>query len=142
MRGLVPNKAKPRGAIRTSGAGAFFCSSPASVRGVPDNTFAGASADEFGTKKLDIAVQTQAVIENISDILAVQGAKLSDLVELAAFLVNMNDFGEYNRVYDESITTAHPNDGRWRISCPIRTCLLKSTQPHTFELPDGRRNKR
>jgi 2-aminomuconate deaminase len=46
-------------------------------------------------------VQTRAVIENIRDILASEGAQLTDLVDLTSFLVNMNDFGEYNRVYGE-----------------------------------------
>lgn len=55
----------------------------------------------MGTMQLDIRVQTRAVIENIRDILASQGAGLNDLVELTSFLVNMNDFGGYNEVYAE-----------------------------------------
>ncbi len=77
MSGLVPNKAKPRGRYPhvRRGGDFLFVSGISSRR--PDNTFAGASADEAGTTKLDIAVQTRAVIENIRDILASQGAKLS-----------------------------------------------------------------
>ncbi len=101
MSGLVPGKAKPRGRYpHVRRAGDFLFVSGISSR-QPDNTFAGASADEMGTTKLDIAVQTRAVIENIRDILASEGAQLSDLVDVTAFLVNMNDFGEYNRVYGE-----------------------------------------
>jgi len=101
MSGLVPGKAKPRGRYpHVRRAGDYLFVSGTSSR-QPDNTFAGASADEMGTTKLDIAVQTRAVLENIRDILASEGAQLSDLVDLTAFLVNMNDFGEYNRVYGE-----------------------------------------
>jgi 2-aminomuconate deaminase len=101
MSGIVPGKAKPRGRfphVRRAGD-LLFVSGTSSRQ--PDNTFAGATADEMGTAKLDIAVQTRAVIENIRDILASEGAQLSDLVDVTSFLVNMNDFGEYNRVYGE-----------------------------------------
>jgi 2-aminomuconate deaminase len=120
MSGLVPNKAKPRGRYPhvRRGGDFLFVSGISSRR--PDNTFAGASADEAGTTKLDIAVQTQAVIENIRDILASQGAQLSDLVDLTAFLVNMNDFGEYNRVYGEFFDY----DG------PARTSVAVHQLPH------------
>ena len=37
----------------------------------------------------------------MSDILASVGAKLSDLVEISSYLVNMNDFAGYNEVYNE-----------------------------------------
>jgi 2-aminomuconate deaminase len=120
MSGLVANKAKPRGRYPhvRRGGDFLFVSGISSRR--PDNTFAGASADEAGTTKLDIAVQTQAVIENIRDILASQGAQLSDLVDLTAFLVNMNDFGEYNRVYGEFFDY----DG------PARTTVAVHQLPH------------
>jgi 2-aminomuconate deaminase len=98
---VVPGKAKPRGRFpHVRRAGDFLFVSGTSSRR-PDNTFAGATADEMGTTKLDIAEQTRAVIENIRDILASEGAQLSDLVDVTAFLVNMNDFGDYNRVYGE-----------------------------------------
>ena len=55
----------------------------------------------MGTTNLDIRAQTRAVIENIRDILASEGAGLEDLVEISTFLVNMNDFGGYNEVYGQ-----------------------------------------
>jgi 2-aminomuconate deaminase len=98
---VVPGKAKPRGRFpHVRRAGDFLFVSGTSSR-QPDNTFAGASADAMGTTKVDIAEQTRAVIENIRDILAAEGAQLSDLVDVTSFLTNMNDFGEYNRVYGE-----------------------------------------
>jgi 2-aminomuconate deaminase len=105
---VVPGKAKPRGRFpHVHRAGDYLFVSGTSSRR-PDNTFAGASADELGTTKLDIAEQTRAVIENIRDILASEGAQLSDLVDVTSFLTNMNDFGEYNRVYGEYFDDTGP----------------------------------
>jgi len=120
MSGLLPNKPKPRARYpHVRRAGDFLFVSGTSSRR-PDNTFAGASADEMGTTKLDIALQTKAVIENIRDILESQGAKLSDLVDFTAFLTNINDFGEYNKVYNEFFDY----DG------PARTTVAVHQLPH------------
>jgi 2-aminomuconate deaminase len=79
-------------------AGDFvFVSGTSSRR--PDNSIAGAEADEFGATELDIRTQTSAVIENIRDILASVGAGLTDVVQVTSYLVNMNDFRGYNEVY-------------------------------------------
>jgi len=98
---LLAGGAKPRGPYpHVKCAGDFLFVSGTSSRR-PDNSLAGAEVDEMGTVSLDIAEQTRAVIENIRDILHEVGADLEDLVEISAFLVNMNDFGRYNRVYGE-----------------------------------------
>ena len=80
-------------------AGDFLIVSGTSPRR-PDNSFAGAEVDEFGTVRLDIGVQTKAVIENIRANLEAAGAGLDDLVELNCFLVSMNDFAGFNEVYN------------------------------------------
>src|SRR5690625_272226 len=96
---LFKDKATPRGAFpHIKRAGDFLFVSGTSSR-LPDNSIVGAEADAMGTTRLDIRAQTRAVIENIRDILASEGATLADLVELNAFLVDMNDFGGYNEVY-------------------------------------------
>jgi 2-aminomuconate deaminase len=102
MRGkVVEGKAKPRGKFpHIKRAGDFLFVSGTSARR-PDNTIAGTEVDELGTSRLDIRVQTRAVIENIRDILQTEGAQLQDVVEISAYLVNMNDFGGYNEVYSE-----------------------------------------
>ncbi|GAA0409028.1 RidA family protein [Microbispora corallina] len=104
----VPGKAAPRGRFpHVKVAGGFaFVSGTSSRR--PDNTIAGAEADPMGTTSLDIRAQTRAVIENIRDILRAVGADLSDLVQVTAYLVNMNDFGGYNEVYAEYFDEAGP----------------------------------
>lgn len=98
---VVEGKAKPRGKFpHLKRAGDFLFVSGTSARRA-DNTIAGAEADDSGTTRLDIRVQTRAVIENIRDILGSSGAQLEDIVELATYLVNMNDFAGYNEVYGE-----------------------------------------
>jgi 2-aminomuconate deaminase len=98
---VIAGKARPRGRFpHYRRAGDFIFVSGTSSRR-PDNSFAGVEVDAMGTTKLDIAVQTRAVIENIRDILAAAGASLADLVEITAFLVDMNDFGAYNAAYAE-----------------------------------------
>ena len=76
----------------------------------------------MGTTHLDIQAQTRAVIENIRDILQSAGAQLSDLVEICAYLVDMNDFGGYNKVYGEYFGY----DG------PTRTTVAVHQLPHPF----------
>lgn len=105
---VIEGKAKPRGTFpHFKRAGDLIYVSGTSSR-LPDNSFVGVEVDEMGTTRLDIAGQTRAVIENISDILNAAGADLADLVEMSAFLVNMNDFGDYNRVYSEYFDEAGP----------------------------------
>ncbi|MDF3937240.1 RidA family protein [Pseudomonas citronellolis] len=96
---VVAGKATPRGRFpHIKRAGDFLFVSGTSSRR-PDNSFVGVEVDAMGTTNLDIRAQTRAVIENIRDILASEGARLSDVVEISSFLVDMNDFGGYNQVY-------------------------------------------
>lgn len=98
---LVEGKATPRGRFphaKVSGD-LVFVSGTSSRR--PDNTIAGAEVDEFGATRLDVAVQTRAVIENIRAVLVAAGCDLDDLVQATSFLVDMNDFAAYNAVWAE-----------------------------------------
>jgi 2-aminomuconate deaminase len=98
---VVEGKARPRGRFpHIRRAGDFLYVSGTSSRR-PDGSFAGASADPMGATDLDIRAQTRAVIQNIADILAAAGSSLVDLVQVTAYLVNMNDFGGYNETYGE-----------------------------------------
>lgn len=106
--GVIPGKATPRGRFpHFKRAGDFIFVSGTSSRR-PDNSFEGVQVDAMGTTVLDIRAQTRAVIENIGDILASAGASLSDVVEISAYLVNMNDFGGYNEVYGQFFDEAGP----------------------------------
>ena len=117
---VVQGKAKPRGRFpHIKRAGDFLFVSGASSRR-PDNSVAGAEVDSGGTTRLDIRVQTRALIENIRDILASMDARLTDLVEISTFLVNMNDFAGYNEIYAEYFDE----------SGPARTTVAVRQLPH------------
>jgi 2-aminomuconate deaminase len=74
----------------------------------PDNTIAGASADELGTADLDIREQTRAVLDNVGAILQEAGAGFADLVQVTTYLVSMNDFGGYNDVWAQYFDETGP----------------------------------
>lgn len=116
----VEGKATPRGKFpHIRRAGDFLFVSGTSSRR-KDNSFAGVEVDAMGTTKLDIRVQTRAVIENIRDILAAEGATLANCVEITSYLVDMNDFGDYNEVWAEYFN----HDG------PTRTTVAVHQLPH------------
>ena len=50
-----------------------------------------------------------------------QGANLSDLVDVTCYLVNMNDFGGFNEVYNEYFEAA---------TGPTRTTVAVHQLPH------------
>jgi 2-aminomuconate deaminase len=105
---VLVGKATPRGRYpHVKRAGDFLFVSGTSARR-PDNSVAGAEVDESGTTRLDIRVQTRAVIENVREILFSAGADLTDIAEISTFLVNMNDFAGYNEVYGEYFDHAGP----------------------------------
>ncbi|MBK6861936.1 MAG: RidA family protein [Saprospiraceae bacterium] len=117
---LVEGKATPRGKFpHIRRAGDFlFVSGTSSRRN--DNSFEGVEVDSFGTTSLDIKLQTRAVIENIRDILQSVGSDLSDIVDVTTFLVNMNDFGGYNEVYNSYFD----------FTGPTRTTVAVHQLPH------------
>lgn len=123
----MSNSANPQNLARPRGrypyfrrAGDFIYVSGTSSRR-PDNSIAGAEADPMGTIRADIRVQTRAVIENIDAILKQAGAGLGDVVEMCAYLVNMNDFGGYNEVYNEFFSAE---------AGPTRTTVAVHQLPH------------
>lgn len=112
----------PRGAfphVRVAN-GFAFVSGTSSRR--PDNSFVGVEVDEMGTTSLDIEAQTTAVLENIERVLGTIGLDRRDLVDATVFLVNMNDFGGYNRAWAEFF--ASPPDA------PARTTVAVHQLPH------------
>ena len=117
---VIAGKAKPRGKYpHVKRAGYFLIVSGTSARRT-DNTIAGAEVDEFGTAKLDIRAQTEAVIENVRDILKSVGSNLEDAVEITTYLVSMNDFAGYKEVYGQYFGY----DG------PARTTVAVHQLPH------------
>ena len=95
------DRAKPRGRYPfVRRAGDFLFVSGISSRRA-DDTFAGAETDSRGTMTVSIEIQTRTVLDTIRDLLAEHDAGLADLVDLTAFLVDMADYGIFNRVYGE-----------------------------------------
>ena len=93
-------KVTPRGAYpHVKVVGDFIFVSGTSSRRA-DNTIAGVDIiDAMGTKFLNIETQTSEVLKNIDANLKTVGASLKNVVDVAVFLVNMNDFAGYNKVY-------------------------------------------
>ena len=67
----------------------------------------GPIRDSDGTPRdYDVTAQTEAVIENVRRILKAAGASLDDVIDVTAFLVDMDrDFKAYNAVYAKHFTT-------------------------------------
>ena len=119
---MEEKKVTPRGAYpHVKVVGDFIFVSGTSSRR-PDNTFEGVVViDEMGTKKLDTYLQTKAVLQNIDRNLQTVGASLKDVVDVSSFLVNMNDFADYNKAYAEFFD---------KETGPTRTTVAVHQLPH------------
>ncbi len=96
---VLKDKAQPLGNYpHVKRVGDFIYVSGTSSRR-KDNTHVGAEQDESGEWKLDIKLQTKAVIENIGALLNSVGADLSHVIDMSTFLVDMKDFKGYNEIY-------------------------------------------
>jgi 2-aminomuconate deaminase len=115
-------KVTPRGAYpHTKRVGDFIYVSGTSSR-QPDNSIAGVEhIDNMNTKYLNIEVQTREVLKSINRNLNREGASLKDVVDITTFLVNMNDFAGYNKVYAEFFDTE---------TGPTRTTVAVHQLPH------------
>ncbi len=118
----MSNKVTPRGAYpHTKRVGDFIFVSGTSSRRA-DNTIAGVEIiDEMGTKKLDAYEQTKVILQNIDNNLQKEGASLKDVVDVSSFLVNMNDFADYNKAYAEFFN---------KETGPTRTTVAVHQLPH------------
>jgi 2-aminomuconate deaminase len=77
--------------------------------------------DNMGTKKLNAYTQTKEVLKNIEKNLSKVGATLKDVVDVTSFLVNMNDFADYNKAYAEFFD---------KETGPTRTTVAVHQLPH------------
>lgn len=104
----APDRAQPLGKYpHTRRVGPWvFISGTSSRR--PDNTYAGAIKQDDGQWELDIALQTQAVMENISHYLELNGGHLGHLMDVTVFLKHMSDFDAYNEVYNSFFPEGGP----------------------------------
>ena len=118
----MSKKVTPRGAYpHVKVVGDFIFVSGTSSRRA-DNSIAGVDTiDEMGTKKLNIEKQTREVFQSIERNLQSVGANLEDVVDVSSFLVNMNDFAGYNKVYAEFFD---------KETGPARTTVAVHQLPH------------
>jgi 2-aminomuconate deaminase len=121
---IVAEMAKPRGRFpHAKRAGDFLFISGTSSR-QPDGSFAGAELAADGSIKFDLRQQTEAVLASLRKILAAEGGSFADLVEVNAFLTDMNQFETFNQIYGEHFDY----DG------PARTTIGVRALPHPFML--------
>ena len=88
-------------AFRTFAVPEISCSSRVPVRGARTTASPALKWTRWERRGWTFRVQTRAVIENIRDILAAEGATLANCVEITSYLVDMNDFAGYNEVWAE-----------------------------------------
>ena len=86
-----------------------------------DDSFEGAEVGEDGSVHLDAAVQARAVLANVERVLATVGLDRSDLVDVTAFLVDMDDFDAWNGVWADFFVNG---------AAPARTTVAVRALPH------------
>jgi 2-iminobutanoate/2-iminopropanoate deaminase len=69
-----------------------------------------------------LVAETEQAMKNVESLLATMGASLSDVVKTTCFLVDMEDYAEFNKAY-----TAAFGDHR-----PSRSCVAVSALPANF----------
>ena len=117
MKQVTPRGAYPHVKV----VGDFIFVSGTSSRRA-DNSIEGVEIiDEMGTKKLNAYIQTKEVLQNIDNNLKAVGASLKDAVDVTSFLVNMNDFADYNKAYAEFFD---------KETGPARTTVAVHQLPH------------
>ena len=82
-------------------AGGLIFVSGISSRNPDNQSWEGVVEHKDGTFELSIQEQTRAVINNINAILTKVGASLKNIVDLTVFLVDMQHYNEFNKVYNE-----------------------------------------
>jgi len=66
----------------------------------------------------DVSAQTEQVCENIAAVLSAAGLGFSDVVKTTCFLADMQDFAQFNAVYE-----------RYFVSKPARSCIAAKQLP-------------
>lgn len=64
----------------------------------------------------DVAGQTKQVLANIKAVLAEAGLDFSDVVKSTCFLLDMDDFPEFNTVYGEHFAEPYPARSTFQVA--------------------------
>mgnify|MGYP001972583345 FL=1 len=94
-----------------------------------DESIEGAEVAADGSVRLDAAVQSRAVLANVERVLATVGLDRGDLVDVTAFLVDMDDFDVWNEAWAYFFA-----DG----AAPTRTTVAVRALPHPHLLIEVR----
>jgi 2-aminomuconate deaminase len=86
-----------------------------------DNTHRGVTTSAGGHTELDITEQARGVLDNIDRILQKADASIDDVVDVTVFLVDMDDYGGFNDVYNEYFDAE---------TGPTRTTVAVAELPH------------
>lgn len=70
-----------------------------------------------------IEEQTRLALTNIKNVLEAADAKLEDVVKINTYLTNVDDFGAYNKIYQEFFTDNLPV--RTTIGCDLKGIPLE-----------------
>ncbi len=73
----------------------------------------------------DVATQTRQTLSNVQKVLAQCGATLSDVVSVAVYLANADDWDNMNTVYKEFFTAPFPS--RTAVGAGLRDILVEIT---------------
>ncbi len=71
----------------------------------------GLATDSTGTARLvegGTVAELRQVLQNVAEVLAVEGATLSDVVKTTVFLLDMSEFSAVNEVWVEFFTEKRP----------------------------------
>ena len=86
-----------------------------------DDTIEGATVADDGVVRLDAGVQSAAVLANVERVLTEVGLDRTDLVDVTAFLVDMDDFDAWNEAWTGFFNGAE---------APARTTVAVLALPH------------
>jgi len=75
----------------------------------------------------NIALQTQTVIDRMAALLATTQMKLSDLVFVTVYLIDLSHFAEVNAVYSEMLSTPYPARKVVQTSLTIDGAMVEMT---------------
>jgi 2-aminomuconate deaminase len=119
---IFPSRARPRGSFpHLKRVGDFIFISGTSARR-PDDSFEGAT-EKRGEITIDIRKQASFVFDAIQDMLQSVGSGLDDLVDVQAFLTDMDDYAAFNEIYAQY----------FRPDGPTRTTVAVRELPHPHQ---------
>jgi 2-iminobutanoate/2-iminopropanoate deaminase len=73
----------------------------------------------------DIIVQTERVMANLTEVLAIAGAAWSDVVKTTVFLIDLADFPVVNEIYGKRIGDARPARSTVQVAALPRGALVE-----------------